>query len=330
MFYLRRLFTTILVCLFIFAGAFTGGFDVKAASYYSGWTQERDSWSYYSNGVKVKGAWAKDSEGWCYLTSDTGTLLKNGWVLDSNGWCYLDSNGYWVNHAALAKDSVGYCVIGDDGYWTGLRQDLGSKSKVEVAKNVVSIVTIQVLDGLGNIYTEASGCIATVDGKVITNYHIIDGASSIKVVLQDGTSYEIDGLTAFSRDKDLAILKLKNPQNLVAMILGDSDKLQLGEDILTIGNPGGYIGTVSEGIVSGLHRFNFDLRQGEDIQISAPITNGSSGGGLFNMSGQLVGITYGGTVGSGNLNFAIPINDVKPLLQLNTITPLHNINFLNP
>ncbi len=324
----NKFFTAVLTALLVSSGGF---FNHEVyASDYSGWKQVKGKWYYYDNGSLLKDAWAQDTKGWCYLSAEDGSQIKSGWAKDLNGWCYLDSDGYWVNHAALAKDNLGYCIIGDDGYWTGQRQELNVMSTIQIAKNVVSVVSVEVMDSTGTVYTKASGCVAAGDGKIITNYHTIDGAASIKVILQDGTAYDIEGILGFSREKDIAVLKLKNADNLTPVIFGNSDNIQLGEHIVAIGNPGGYMGTVSEGIISGIHRLNFDLRQAEDFQISAPITNGSSGGGVFNMQGQLVGITYAGNLGAGNLNFAIPINDVKPYLLENNLTSLKNINFINP
>lgn len=329
---LKRLFAVVIISAMLTSGVLIfNNTEVRASepSFYS-WRQISGSWYYYKNATRLKDSWARDSHGWCYLSTLDGSLIKDGWAQDSQGWCYIGLDGYWVDHATVAQDSLGYCIIGENGYWTGNRQDNNVLSIVDVAKNAPAIVYIEAMDRENNIYVSASGCIVSSDGRVITNYHVAYSAYSVRVTLQDGTQYEVEAVLGYSKEKDIAILKLKNASNLAAVKLGDSDRLQLGEQIVTIGNPGGYMGTVSEGIISGLHRINFDLRQGEDIQISAPIANGSSGGGLFNMSGQIVGITYAGNLGSGNLNFVIPINEVKPLLEINRMTTFESMELQNP
>jgi hypothetical protein len=97
-----------------------------------------------------------------------------------------------------------------------------------------------------------------------------------------------------------------------ALTLGDSDRLQVGEEVVAIGSPLSLESTVSNGIVSGIR--TVEKEGGKFLQITAPISPGSSGGPLFNMTGEVVGITTSHLVGGESLNFAIPINDVKPML----------------
>ena len=118
---------------------------------------------------------------------------------------------------------------------------------------------------------------------------------------------------------------MKNANKLPILQVGDSETVKLGDPIVTIGSPLGLENTISTGIISGLNRDSITGRTGKDIQISASITNGSSGGALLNMKGQVIGITYAGE-GSGDLNFAIPINDVKPLTSASKLTTLSELN----
>lgn len=197
----------------------------------------------------------------------------------------------------------------------------------EIAKNANSVVLVEARDINNNVVATGSGFIISSNGKVITNYHVIDGAYYVDVIFQNGTKYEVDGVLGNSISKDIVIMQLKDASNLQSVLLGDSDTLQLGNSIVAIGSPLGIQNTISTGIVSGLNRVN--NREGKDIQISAPINDGSSGGALFNMNGQVVGITYSGINTTGDLNFAIPINDVKPFMSIEALTKLSQLAEIN-
>jgi len=117
---------------------------------------------------------------------------------------------------------------------------------------------------------------------------------------------------ASDKARDLAVIKIHG-KNLRALSIGDSDQVQIGEDVVAIGNPLGLELTVSNGILSGVRT---DEQRGcKFLQVTAPISHGSSGGPLFNMAGEVIGITSMYLEGGENLNFAIPINDAKRLLQ---------------
>ena len=159
-----------------------------------------------------------------------------------------------------------------------------------------------------------SGVIVGAKGIVVTNNHVIEGASDIKVALADGREYES---TVVLKDErvDLAVLKIKADAEFTALPLGDSDAVQVGDLVLAIGNPFGVGQTVTSGIVSALARNQ--VRSGDFgffIQTDASINPGNSGGGLVNMNGELIGIntaifSRGG--GSNGVGFAIPANLVK-------------------
>ena len=159
-----------------------------------------------------------------------------------------------------------------------------------------------------------SGVIVGTSGIVVTNNHVIEGASDIKVALADGREYES---TVVLKDErvDLAVLKIKADARFTALPLGDSDAVEVGDLVLAIGNPFGVGQTVTSGIVSALARNQ--IRSGDFgffIQTDASINPGNSGGGLINMNGELIGIntaifSRGG--GSNGVGFAIPANLVK-------------------
>jgi hypothetical protein len=146
---------------------------------------------------------------------------------------------------------------------------------------------------------------------VVTNYHVIKSGTSAVAKLPNGTIFAVDGVLASDKDRDVAIIKAHGV-DFHTLTLGDSDRLRVGEEIVAIGNPLSLESTVSNGIVSAIR--TVENEGGKFVQITAPISPGSSGGPLFNMAGEVVGITTSHLVGGENLNFAIPINDVKPML----------------
>ena len=155
-----------------------------------------------------------------------------------------------------------------------------------------------------------SGFIIDPSGIVVTNNHVIDGADEINVILQDNTTLRAKLLGTDPRT-DIAVLKVESDKPLPAVQFGNSDGAQVGDWVLAIGNPFGLGGTVTTGIVSARGR---DIRQGlydDFIQTDAAINRGNSGGPLFNMDGQVVGINtaiYSPTGGSIGIGFSIPSN----------------------
>ena len=147
-------------------------------------------------------------------------------------------------------------------------------------------------------------------GIVITNNHVIDGADEIKVILQDNTTFTATLLGKDAR-ADIAVLKITSDKPLVAVPFGDSDKSRVGDVVLAIGNPFGLGGSVSAGIISARGR---DIHQGpydDYLQTDAAINRGNSGGPLFNMDGEVVGINtaiYSPSGGSVGIGFSIPSN----------------------
>jgi len=158
-----------------------------------------------------------------------------------------------------------------------------------------------------------SGFVLDSDGYVVTNDHVIDHATSIKVKLNDDTEYDAKVVGTDSRT-DIALLKIDAKKPLPHVDLGDSDKARVGDAVIAVGNPFGLGDTVTSGIVSARGR---DLDNGpyvDYIQTDAAINRGNSGGPLFNVAGEVIGVNSaifspnGGSVGVG---FAIPSNDVR-------------------
>ena len=161
-----------------------------------------------------------------------------------------------------------------------------------------------------------SGIIYSEDGYIITNYHVIEDATSVMITLSDGTEYDarIIGSDASS---DLAVLKV-DAADLPEADFGDSSALQIGELVVAIGNPLGYENTVTDGIVSGLNRQLTDyIDSATLIQTNATINSGNSGGALVNSKGEVVGINSAKLVASNaeGMGFALSINEVKPIVE---------------
>ena len=150
------------------------------------------------------------------------------------------------------------------------------------------------------------------DGIVVTNYHVIASGDSAVVKFPDGNIFPVDGILAANKVRDLAVIKTHG-RAFKVLTLGNSDQVEIGAEVVAIGNPLSLESTVSNGIVSGIRT---DQEEGgKFLQVTAPISPGSSGGPLFNMAGEVVGITTMYLQGGENLNFAIPVNDAKRLLQ---------------
>ena len=174
-----------------------------------------------------------------------------------------------------------------------------------------AVVSIIMLDKDGSPIAQGSGFLISDDGVILTNYHVIAEGSSAVVKLPDGAFYVVDRVLAFDKARDVAVIKAHG-SNFRTLTLGNSDRLQVGEEVVAIGSPLSLESTVSNGIVSGIR--TVQVEGGKFLQVTAPISPGSSGGPLFNMAGEVVGITTLNLKGGENLNFAIPINDAKPLL----------------
>jgi Do/DeqQ family serine protease len=155
------------------------------------------------------------------------------------------------------------------------------------------------------------------EGLIVTNNHVVEHADEISVTLTDGRRLQARRVGA-DPDTDIAIVKVP-AENLAAIAFGDSDKLEVGDYVVAIGNPFGIGQTVTQGIVSALRRTGLGIKGYEDfIQTDAPINPGNSGGALVSLRGELVGINTaiigpaGGNVGIG---FAIPVNMVREVME---------------
>ncbi len=177
-----------------------------------------------------------------------------------------------------------------------------------VEKVMPAVVTIVSADKKDIV--QGSGFIIRSDGKIVTNFHVVAGKRTILARLSDGSFLAIKGVLASDKENDLAILQADG-RNLPFVQLGDSDAVKVGEAICVIKSPMLSEGTVSAGIISAVD----ELRDGRKLlQITAPISKGSSGSPVFNRKGEVIGVASFALSKGQNLNFAVPSNAVKTLL----------------
>ena len=153
------------------------------------------------------------------------------------------------------------------------------------------------------------------DGLIATNYHVIkDAKRGIAKLVGQEEQFAIDGYVAIDKDHDLAILKVTG-LHAPALPLGNSDNVQVGETVYAVGNPRGLEGTFSPGAISSVRSGDNTVIRGKILQITAPISPGSSGGAVLNNRGQVIGIAVATRVDGQNLNFAIPSNYLDKLRE---------------
>lgn len=169
-----------------------------------------------------------------------------------------------------------------------------------------SIVVVMAYDNFGNIF-QGSGVIIDNNGIVATNYHVCKDASRIEIK-HYGKEFKSVEIVKYDEVKDIMILKFAG-LTFSPISQGNSSSLKTGQRIYSVGSPEGYENSISEGIVSG---FRTDENNVKLIQMTCPITDGSSGGAILNSKGELVGLSVSGQH-EGNLYFAVPVNDVYEL-----------------
>lgn len=207
--------------------------------------------------------------------------------------------------------------------------DVAMTPKQIYAKYVSAVVGIANESTTTNIFgqvsataSSGSGFIISSDGYIVTNYHVVEGASTLTVTLYDGKEYPAT-VVGYEATNDVALLKI-DATGLTAVSIGDSDSLAVGDQVSAIGNPLGELTyTMTVGYISALDRvINTDGTPINMMQTDAAINSGNSGGPLFDSNGNVVGITtakYSGSTNSGTtiegLGFAIPINDVMKIVN---------------
>lgn len=163
-------------------------------------------------------------------------------------------------------------------------------------------------------FSAGTGCVIRSDGVILTGSHVIDGAKEIDVTTSDGKIYKASVLAKMGKNKDLALLKIVPKSRLRTISFGDSSDVKVGQKVLAIGNPFGFSGTLTSGIVSRI-----DYAKGR-IQTDAAINPGCSGGPLLNSQGEVIGISQSiynpdNNISNIGIGFAIPINDAKKFIE---------------
>ena len=185
----------------------------------------------------------------------------------------------------------------------GLATEKDTKTADKILKENQDAVVL-----IYDYYYFGTGFLLSSNGLIATNYHVVQDSVDIAVATTDSNIHPVESVIAYDIDKDFALIKIPG-ENFPHVTVGDSDLVTVGEDIVVIGNPEGLSNTISNGIISGVR--DYDLI-GQQIQITAPISGGSSGGPIFNTSGQVIGVAQSSIVSNEaqNLNFGVPINYV--------------------
>lgn len=297
-------------------------------------------------GAYVGGQWSDWSASWTFIVSanaPSSPLLltpADQSILDSNSvvltWASVaDADSYRIQilrdstevHAASGLGSTTYSVPSGvlaggryswqaaahgPGGWSGwsdafLFEARAKLTTSDIAKYVDRMVLVEVSgfeDGEA-FSASGSGFFISSDGKIVTNYHVIDGATQGTVTLNSKQKYDIASVLGYTKDQDLAVIQISGT-GFPTCALGDSSKVAVGNPVVAIGSPLGIQNTVSEGIVS-------KLWEDGSVQITAPISPGSSGGALFNVYGEVIGVTTWKIRNGENMNLAIPADLIRSM-----------------
>lgn len=175
-----------------------------------------------------------------------------------------------------------------------------------------AIVAIEA--NLADGFSAGTGCVIRSDGVILTGSHVIDEAKEIDVTTSDGKVYKASVLAKMGKNNDLALLKISPKSHLRTIAFGNSSDVKVGQKVLAIGNPFGFSGTLTSGIVSRI-----DYAKGR-IQTDAAINPGCSGGPLLNSQGEVIGISQSiynpdNNISNIGIGFAIPVNEAKKFIE---------------
>lgn len=235
--------------------------------------------------------------------------------------------GMWIQNTLKPNSSSTSLTDGTDGNTTVTQEESSIASVVEkVNPSVVSILGTTQSNRYYSTSTGQSagtGIIVSKDGYILTNNHVVQGASDISIVDSEGTTYTNVSIVGRDPLNDVAFLKVKSDNEFTPAELGNSSTLRIGQQVVAIGNAlGQYSNTVTSGIVSGTGRpITAAAENGETetltdlVQTDASINPGNSGGPLLNMSGQVIGINTAIVEDANGIGFAIPINSTKGILK---------------
>ena len=264
-------------------------------------------------------------------TTETKTVNHNGLAITLSAIAVvLGGSGLALGWMGFEKSNtpITFLNSGSDGNSANFTEGSIADIADKVSKSVVSIITsTKATNYFGQSYDASAagtGIIATSDGYIVTNKHVINGANKVTVILDDGTTYEDVEVVATDPLNDIAFLKIKDVSDLPEAKLGDSKTISVGQQVIAIGNAlGEYQNTVTSGIISGTGR-SVTASDGtganaekltDMIQTDAAINSGNSGGPLVNAAGEVIGVNTATSTSAENMGFAIPISSVKGMLS---------------
>ena len=184
-------------------------------------------------------------------------------------------------------------------------------------ENSKAVIVIISYDSKGNPIGQGSGFVIREDGAIATNYHVISNASDIRIKAGDKI-FTVDGFLHIDKENDVVILKA-DAKGLLSVKIGNIDKINVGEKVYVISSPQGLENTISDGILSGLREITPERKI---LQITAPVSEGSSGGPVFNKNGEVIGIATFIVKEAQNLNFAMPVHLIKDKIASKKVTAL--------
>ncbi len=207
-------------------------------------------------------------------------------------------SGILINNAVYSKDND----------YKG--EEFINVTVYEKINPAIVLVEAQMKDGLSS----GTGCIINKSGIILTSSHVVDDSSYIEVTTSNGETYKAERIPSDYKNGDLALLRIKPLNPLPTIRLGDSSLVKVGQKVLAIGNPFGFNGTLTTGIVS---RIDYEKNK---IQTDAAINPGSSGGPILNANGEVIGISQSIFNPDNNksnigIGFAVPANEVKKLVN---------------
>lgn len=203
------------------------------------------------------------------------------------------------------------------GFFNSIAQSNAKIEASELYEKSLPAVVLAICGKSDGTTAQGTGVILRNDGVIVTNFHVCGDATTAKIKLRNGDIYDDVSLVATDERKDIAILRIK-AINLPTLFVGDSDALRIGSTICAIGAPLGLEGSISSGIISSIRPASemFSWAEGfRIIQFTAPVTHGSSGSPLLDEKGQVIGLVFAGRNEGQNLNAAIPINYITPLIN---------------
>ena len=209
-------------------------------------------------------------------------------------------------------------TFSNNGFCTASTYEPDEQINISVYEKInpaIVAIDAQTTDGV----SAGTGCIVSSDGLILTGSHVIEDCKSVEVTMYNGQVYKAQVVSKMGKNKDLALLKISPKNQLHTIKFGDSENIKVGQKVLAIGNPFGFSGTLTQGIIS---RIDYTKNK---IQTDAAINPGCSGGPLLNSSGEVIGINQSrynpdNNISNIGIGFAIPINDAKKFIEATKIS----------